>query len=216
MIHLAIAQHRCLALAALALPLLSAAPSAAIEFAPPAPGHRFEYACNSNIPNPINPARTAEIEIKQIDAGMVTYATLINGSPRMEIRQPLSLYGTSLADQITTRQGSAHVVSGLDKFPSLHDLEVGATYEGKVEWVNERGKHITYDVTLAISEESEYRSNPFGYIPVIVIEETWKGPRTNVTSKTFISPERSAVVSWVNEIGKYGVEECWLTGVSAP
>src|SRR5262245_43664346 len=101
MTRLSAAPRRCLELAALALPLLAALPAAAVEFAPPSPGHRFEYACRSNIPNPINPARTAEIQIKQVDAGMVTYATFINGSARREIRQPLSLYGTTLADQIT-------------------------------------------------------------------------------------------------------------------
>ena len=214
MTRLAAAPRRCLELAALALPLLAVLPAKAVDFAPPTPGHRFEYACNSNIPNPINPARTAEIQIKQIDAGMVTYATMINGSPRMEIRQPLSLYGTSLADQITTRLGVSHMASGLDKFPSLHDLEIGASYEGKVEWVNERGKHVTYDVTLAVSEETKYRSDPFGYIPVILLEETWTGPRTHITSKTYISPERSAVVAWENKMGTYGIEQCWLTRVS--
>src|SRR5262245_43976024 len=132
---LAAAPRRCLELAALALPLLAVLPAKAVDFTPPAPGHRFEYACNSNIPNPINPARTAEIQIKQIEAGMVTYDTMINGSPRKEIRQSLSLYGTSLADQTTSRQGVGHAASGLDKFPSLRDLEIGASYEGKVEWV---------------------------------------------------------------------------------
>ena len=215
MTRLSAAQRRCLEVAAMALPLLAAAPAAAVDFAPPSPGHRFEYACNSNIPNPINPARSAEIQIKAIGAGMVTYATLINGSPRRETRQPLSLYGTTLADQIISSQGTAHAVAGLDKFPSLHDLEIGGSYEGKVEWVNARGKHITYDVTLTVSEE-RYRSEPFGYIPVIVLEETWTGPKTNVKSKTYVSPERSAVISWVNEVGKYGYEECWLTGMSAP
>src|SRR5262245_35635219 len=216
MTRLSAAQRHCLEVAAVALPLLATLPAGAVEFAPPTPGHRFEYACNSNIPNPINPARTAEIQIKQIDAGMVTYNTLINGSPRLEIRQPISLYGTSLADQITSSRGVSHAASGLDKFPSLRDLEVGASYEGKVEWVNERGKHVTYDVTLSVSEETKYRSEPFGYVPVILLEETWTGPRTHITAKTYISPERSAVISWMNEVGTYGIEECWLTRVSGP
>ena len=83
--------QRRLQIAALALPLVAAAPAQAIDFKPAAPGNQFEYECNSNIPNPINPARTTEITIKQIDAGTVTYATMVNGTPRLEIRQPLSL-----------------------------------------------------------------------------------------------------------------------------
>lgn len=207
---------RCLAAAALALPLFAVAPAAAIDFAPPAPGHRFEYECNSNLPNPINPARTAEIRIEQVEGGTVTYATLVNGSPRLEIRQPLSLYGTSLAEQVSSRNGTSRAVAGLDKFPSLGDLKVGSTHEGSIEWAHESGKRNTYKVTVTISEETKYRTGPFGYIPVFVIEETWTGPKTNVTSKTYISPERSAVIAWTNEVGRHGIEECWLTGVRAP
>src|SRR5262245_16055659 len=117
--------HRCFQIAALVLPLAVTAPVQAIDFAPAAPGNQFEYECNSNIPNPINPARTTEITIKQIEGGVVTYATMVNGAPRLEIRQPLSLYGTSLVEQISTRKGTSRIVSGLDKFPSLRDLEVG-------------------------------------------------------------------------------------------
>ncbi len=77
--------------ALLALPLFSANPAAAVDFAPAAPGTRFEYECNSNIPNPINPARTAEINIKVVDDSTVVYAQRINGTPRRAIRQPRSL-----------------------------------------------------------------------------------------------------------------------------
>jgi len=208
-------RHR-LAAAALALPLFAAAPAAAIEFAPPAPGHQFEYECNSNVPNPLNPARTAEIKIEQVEGGTVIYKTLVNGTPRLEVRQPLSLYGTSLVEQSTNRKGTRRAVAGLDKFPSLRDLKVGSTYEGTIEWAYESGKNRTFKVTLAISEEAEYRTEPFGYIPVIVIEETWTGPKTKITSKTYISPERKAIISWTTEIGKWGVEECWLTGIQTP
>jgi hypothetical protein len=216
MIRLSITLYRCLQIATLALPLAAAAPAQAIDFAPAAPGNQFDYECSSNIPNPINPARTTEITIKQIDAGMVTYATMVNGTPRMEVRQPLSLYGTSLVEQISSRKGTSRIVSGLDKFPSLRQLDVGATHEGKVEWVYESGKHATWDVSITISDEAHHRTNPFGYIPVIVVEETRTGPRTTITSKTYISPERSAVVGWLNEVGSYGVEECWLTGIRTP
>jgi hypothetical protein len=216
MIRLSITLHRRLQIATLALALAAAAPAQAIDFGPAAPGNQFEYECNSNIPNPINPARTTEITIKQIEAGMVTYATMVNGAARLEIRQPLSLYGTSLVEQISSRKGTSRIVSGLDKFPSLRDLEVGATRQGKVEWVYESGKHATWDVSITISDEAQRRTNPFGYIPVIVVEETWTGPRTTITSKTYISPERSAVVGWLNEVGSYGVEECWLTGIRTP
>ena len=56
-----ISVKNCFGIAALALPLLAAAPVHAVDFAPAAPGHRFEYECRSNIPNPINPARTSPI-----------------------------------------------------------------------------------------------------------------------------------------------------------
>ena len=212
------AHRRCLAAAALAMPMFAAVPAEAIDFAPPAPGHRFEYECNSNVPNPLSPARTAEIAIEQVEGGSVTYKTLINGMPRLEIRQPLSLYGASmsLVEQSTSNKGTNRAVAGLDKFPSLHDLKVGSTYEGTIEWAYESGKNRTFNVALLISEEAEYRTEAFGYIPVIVIEETWTGPKTKITSKTYISPERSAVVSWTTEFGKWGVEECWLTRVRTP
>jgi hypothetical protein len=211
-----ISVQNCFGIAALALPLFAAAPAHAVDFAPAAPGHRFEYECRSNIPNPINPARTTEIRIEQVEGGVVTFAKLVNGTPRYEVRQPLSLYGTGIFEQVSTMQGGGHADSGIDKFPKLHDLEIGATYEGKIKWAYESGRRITYDVTLTISEESEYRSGAYGYVPVIVIEETWTGYRTNNTYRTFISPEHSAVIAWQHEVGRYGREECWLTAVQAP
>jgi len=79
---------------------------------------------------------------------------------RLEIRQPLSFYGTSLVEQISTRKGISRIISGLDKFPSLRDLEVGAALQGKVEWVYESGKHATWDVSITISDEARRRTNP--------------------------------------------------------
>jgi len=218
MSRIILANRHCLAAAALALPLCAAVPAEAVDFAPPAPGHRFEYECNSNVPNPLNPARTAEIKIEQVEGGIVTYQTLINGMPRLEIRQPLSLYGasTSLVEQSISNKGTRRVVAGLDKFPSLRDLKVGSTYEGTIEWAYESGKNRTFNVALTISEEAEYRTEAFGYIPVIVVEEIWTGPKTKITSKTYISPERSAVVAWTTEFGKWGIEACWLTGIRTP
>lgn len=216
MTRIATAPRACFGIAALVLPLLAPAPGHAIDFAPPAPGHRFEYKCNSNIPRPLSPARTSEITIEGVDGGVVTTTQTINEGGRLEIRQPLPLYGTALVEQISTQQGVSRIVSGLDKFPSLRDLEVGSTHEGKVEWVNEIGKHVIYDVAITISDESQHRTEPFGYIPVIVIEETWTGPKATYKSKSYLSPERSMVIGWLNEIGKYGMEECWLTGFRAP
>ena len=200
--------------ALLALPLFSANPAAAVEFAPAAAGTRFEYECNSNIPNPINPARTAEINIKAVDDLTVVYAQLVNGTPRMEIRQPRSLYGTTLVEQIATKQGTGKALSGLDKFPSLHDLKVGSKHEGTIQWLGVNGKETTYQVTLVVSDQEKYRTIPFGYIPVIVLDETWKGPRNTITQLTYISPEKSAVVGWEYRINKWGSEQCWLS--SAP
>jgi hypothetical protein len=113
------------------------------HFAPAAPGTRFEYECNSNIPNPINPARTAEINIKVVDDTTVVYSQLINGTPRLEIRQPRSLYGTTLVEQIATKQGTGKTLSGLDRFPSLRDLKVGSKHEGQWMSISRRDHQVT-------------------------------------------------------------------------
>jgi phage-related protein len=201
--------------ALLALPLFADGQAAAIEFAPAAVGTRFEYECNSNIPNPINPARTAEISIKSVDDSTVVYKQMINGSPRLEIRQPRSLYGTTLVEQLSTRQGTGKALAGLDKFPSLRDLKVGSKHEGTIQWMGINGKESTYQVTLQVSDQEKYRTIPFGYIHVIVLEETWKGPRNTIKQLTYISPEKSAVVGWDYRINNWGSEECWLSGVRA-
>lgn len=197
--------------ALLALPLFTANPAAAIDFAPAAPGTTFEYECNSNLPNPINPARTAEIRIKAADENTVVYKQMINGSPRFEVRQPRNLYGTTLTEQISTAQGTGRIISGLDKFPSLKDLKIGSKHEGTIEWQNINGKNSTYKVTIQVSDQDKYRTIPFGYIPVVVLEETWVGPRNTITQFTYISPERSAVVGWDYRMGTRGSEECWLS-----
>jgi len=199
----------------LALPLFSANPAAAIDFAPAAPGTRFEYECNSNIPNPINPARTAEIRIKSVDDSTVIYSQSVNGTPRMEISQSRSLYGTTLVEQMATTQGTGKAISGLDKFPSLRNLKVGSKHEGTVQWMGVNGKETTYKVTIQVSDEDKYRTVPYGYIPVIVLEETWDGPRNTITQLTYISPERSAVIGWDYSYNRGGSEKCWLSNAPA-
>jgi hypothetical protein len=226
MSRLAAASRIAMFATAVGLPLLAAEPAAAIDFAPPAPGHKFDYKCSGNIPRPINPARTAEITIKEIADGKVITSFFVNGSPRYEATQSVALYGTSFSEETRTNQGVSRIKSGLEKVPALKDMKVGDTRKTVIEWVDEtqkefgstemRARTTKIDVTLAISEESRYRSTAFGIIPVIVLEETWDDGRAEWISKTYLSPEHSAVVAWEMSVGKYYSEECSLIDVWEP
>lgn len=177
------------------------------ELRPPPSGRRLEYACRG--PD----AYRRSYVMKSADGDMLRYE-LADGTA--SARKQLWLTGTTLYAEVTTPEGSARVLSGLDAFSALRTLSIGSQVESWIVEQDVHGATARSLVTVAITGQKTYLSEAFGALPVTVLEQVWKTGDRVYLRTAYIDHERATTVYWKNRDPDGKIEECDLVVLVDP
>lgn len=170
-------------------------------------GRRLDCACKG--PD----VHTRSYVMKSVDGDMLRYE-LADGTA--SARKQLWLTGTTLYAEVTTSEGTARVLSGLDAFAGLRTLAVGSEVESWIVEQHAHGATTRSLVTIAITGQRTYRSEAFGALPVTVLEQVWKTDHGVYLRTAYIDHERATTVYWKDRDPDGSVEECHLAVLIDP